>query len=185
MDLEHSDKSYTGFTCLIQISSRDQDFIVDVFPLWSKITELNKIFNNPSIVKVLHGAYMDVKWLHRDFDIKITNLFDTFHASQHLKNQQNSYAYLLKHYCGVETNKKYQMADWRERPLNEEMLLYAKIDTHYLLEIFDRMKVDIFEQAVKNKMDGKEALNSVFANSKDVTETFYGEGDFREAKYYQ
>ena len=99
MDLEHSDKSYRGFTCLIQISTRTEDFIIDVFPLWNHINQLNQIFNNPDILKVFHGAYMDVKWLHRDFYIRITNLFDTFHASQHLKNQQNSYAYLLKHYC--------------------------------------------------------------------------------------
>lgn len=34
--------------------------------------------------------------------------------------------YLLKHYCDVTTDKKYQTADWRERPLSAEMLLYAR-----------------------------------------------------------
>jgi exosome complex exonuclease RRP6 len=87
-------------------------------PLWNVIPQLNTIFNNPNILKVLHGAYMDVKWLHRDFDIKLSNLFDTFHAAQHLSHQQCSYAYLLKHYCEIKTDKKYQMADWRERPLS-------------------------------------------------------------------
>lgn len=59
------------------------------------------------------------------------------------------------------------------------MILYARIDTHYLLEIYDKMKADIISQAINNKMDVKEALNSVFSNSKDVTQTTYNESNFK------
>ena len=41
----------------------------------------------------------------------------------------------------VQTDKKYQLADWRIRPLPEEMALYARLDTHHLLHIHDLMKV--------------------------------------------
>ena len=41
----------------------------------------------------------------------------------------------------VQTDKKYQLADWRVRPLSEELMLYARTDTHYLLYIYDRLKV--------------------------------------------
>jgi exosome complex exonuclease RRP6 len=40
-----------------------------------------------------------------------------------------------------QANKKYQMADWRVRPLPPEMLHYAREDTHYLLYIFDKLRV--------------------------------------------
>jgi ribonuclease D len=76
---------------------------------------------------------MDVIWLQRDFGIYIVNLFDTFHASHALDLPNHGYAFLLKFYCDVETNKKYQLADWRIRPLTPDMLKYARIDTHYLL----------------------------------------------------
>ena len=33
------------------------------------------------------------------------------------------------------------MADWRIRPLSEEALLYARMDTHYLLYMYDLIKV--------------------------------------------
>jgi len=42
----------------------------------------------------------------------------------------------------VQTDKRYQLADWRIRPLPEEMLLYARMDTHYLLYMYDLLKVD-------------------------------------------
>lgn len=41
----------------------------------------------------------------------------------------------------LQADKKYQLADWRVRPLPEELLLYARTDTHYLLYIYDRLKV--------------------------------------------
>lgn len=50
---------------------------------------------NPNITKVMHGAEMDVKWLQRDFDIHISNLFDTFKASRILGFPKYSLAFLL------------------------------------------------------------------------------------------
>jgi hypothetical protein len=57
-----------------------------------------------------------------------------------------SLAHLLKYYCGIILNKKYQLADWRVRPLPSEMIAYAQSDTHYLLFIYDQIRKDIFAQ---------------------------------------
>ena len=133
VDVEHSSKSYEGFTCLLQFSSRSKDYIVDVFPIWENVNKLKTVMENPSIVKVMHGAEMDTKWLQRDFNIHIHNLFDTYRAARVLGTQRLSYAFLLTHYCNVTTDKTYQTADWRQRPLSTEMLHYARLDTHYLL----------------------------------------------------
>lgn len=46
VDLEHSMKSYEGLTCLMQISSRYKDYIVDVFPLWQHIPLLKELIEN-------------------------------------------------------------------------------------------------------------------------------------------
>lgn len=43
VDVEHSSKSYQGFTCLLQFSSRSKDYIVDVLPLWKEIPNLKKV----------------------------------------------------------------------------------------------------------------------------------------------
>lgn len=58
---------------------------------------------------------MDVQWLQRDFGLYIVNLFDTGQASRVLDFPSYSLAFLLKHYCSVIADKKYQLADWRLR----------------------------------------------------------------------
>lgn len=146
VDLEHhSYRSYLGFTCLIQISSREEDYIIDALALRSELQALNKIFTDPKILKVFHGAEMDIKWLQKDFGIYVVNMFDTGQASRVLGLLHSSLAYLLKRYCNVITTKHYQLADWRIRPLVPKMIEYARKDTHYLPYIYDRMKNELLE----------------------------------------
>ncbi|KAI8017306.1 CDPK-related kinase 2 [Camellia lanceoleosa] len=54
-------------------------------------------------------------------------------ASRVLKLERNSLEYLLSHFCGVTTNKEYQNADWRLRPLPDEMLRAAGAATYWLV----------------------------------------------------
>jgi exosome complex exonuclease RRP6 len=62
IDLEaHNIRSYQGLTCLMQISTRTRDFVVDTLKLRGEIGDkLRGIFDDPSKVKVLHGADMDI-----------------------------------------------------------------------------------------------------------------------------
>lgn len=41
----------------------------------------------------------------------------------------------------LQADKRFQLADWRARPLNDQMLAYARADTHYLLYCYDKLKV--------------------------------------------
>ena len=53
VDLEHhSYRSYYGFLCLMQISTREEDFIVDTLQLRDELEELNEVFTDPNITKV-------------------------------------------------------------------------------------------------------------------------------------
>lgn len=53
IDLEHhAYRSYLGFTCLIQISTREKDYIIDGLALRQHLYMLNEIFTNPKVVKV-------------------------------------------------------------------------------------------------------------------------------------
>jgi hypothetical protein len=42
-------------------------------------------------------------------------------------------------------DKRYQLADWRLRPLPPDMLHYARCDTHYLLHVYDRLRQQLRE----------------------------------------
>jgi len=53
IDLEHhSDRSYIGFVCLMQISTREKDWIVDTLKLREELQCLNEVFADPNIIKV-------------------------------------------------------------------------------------------------------------------------------------
>ncbi|XP_055000214.1 exosome component 10-like [Sorex araneus] len=145
VDLEHhSYRSFLGLTCLMQISTRAEDFIIDTLELRSDMHILNESFTDPAIVKVFHGANSDIVWLQKDFGLYVVNMFDTHQAARLLQLGGHSLAHLLNRYCNVQMNKQYQLADWRMRPLPEEMLRYAREDTHYLLYIYDRLRLELW-----------------------------------------
>ncbi|XP_071450937.1 exosome complex component 10 homolog isoform X2 [Hetaerina americana] len=148
VDLEHhSYRSFQGFTCLLQISTREKDYIVDTLCLRHCLQCLNEVFTNSKIVKVFHGADSDVQWLQRDFGVYLVNMFDTHQAARVLHFAHLSLAFLLKHYCNINVDKRFQLADWRMRPLPQEMINYAREDTHYLLYVYDRMRSDLLAAA--------------------------------------
>ncbi|CAK7348974.1 unnamed protein product [Dovyalis caffra] len=132
---QHSLRSFLGFTALIQISTQNQDYLLDAIALHDAMGALAPVFADATICKVFHGADNDVLWLQRDFRIYVVNLFDTAKACEVLSKPQKSLAYLLETCCGVATNKLLQREDWRQRPLSAEMLEYAQTDAHYLLYI--------------------------------------------------
>ncbi|KAJ2120028.1 exosome nuclease subunit [Coemansia sp. RSA 720] len=147
IDLEHHDyRSYQGFTCLIQISTRSTDFVVDALALRADLGVLNEVTADPAVIKVFHGAESDIVWLQRDFGVYVVGLFDTYHASKVLNMQHHSLAHLLLTYSAFHADKKYQLADWRIRPIPHEMLAYARADTHFLLYVFDRMRCELLER---------------------------------------
>ncbi|GKV33148.1 hypothetical protein SLEP1_g41688 [Rubroshorea leprosula] len=74
---QHSLRSFLGFTALIQISTKKDDYLVDTIALHDSMSILHPVFADPNICKVFHGADGDVVWLQRDFHLYIVNLFDT------------------------------------------------------------------------------------------------------------
>ena len=164
IDLEHhSYHSYQGITCLMQISTRTNDYIIDTLKLRESLSILNTSFTDPKIVKVLHGADMDIIWLQRDLGLYIVNMFDTGQCARILELPSYGLAYLLTYYCDIKANKKYQLADWRIRPIPKEMLFYAQMDTHYLLYIYDRLKNEILSQT-----NGNTLLLKMLSKSNDI-----------------
>lgn len=170
VDLEHhSYRTFQGLTCLMQISTRDEDFIIDTLELRNDLYILNEVFTDPAILKIFHGADMDIGWLQRDLGLYVVNMFDTGQAARVLNMGRHSLAHLLQLYCNVQADKQFQLADWRIRPLPEELMKYAREDTHYLLYIYDRMKKELIERGNEQK----NLLHSVIQKSTRVCAQVY------------
>uniref|UniRef100_A0A7M4EBA0 Exosome complex component 10 n=1 Tax=Crocodylus porosus TaxID=8502 RepID=A0A7M4EBA0_CROPO len=182
VDLEHhSYRTFLGLTCLMQISTRTEDFIIDTLELRSDLYILNEPFTDPAIVKVFHGADSDMEWLQRDFGLYLVNMFDTHQAARLLNLGRHSLDHLLKLYCSVDADKRYQLADWRIRPLPEEMLHYARDDTHYLLYIYDKLREELW-----NKGNGKPTqLQVVWQRSRDICLKKYIKPIFSDDSYLE
>lgn len=170
IDVEHhSYRTFQGITCLLQLSTRTKDYIVDTLALREELHLLNEVTANPKIVKVFHGADSDVEWLQRDLSIYIVNMFDTHQASKRLGFARLSLAFLLKHYCQIDADKSLQLADWRMRPLPAELIAYAQQDTHYLLYIYDLLRNELLAKA-----NGKtNLLLNVYKASTDICSKRY------------
>ncbi|KAI0399454.1 ribonuclease H-like domain-containing protein [Xylaria palmicola] len=170
IDTEHHDfRTYTGLLSLMQISTREKDWIVDTLQPWRhKLEVLNEVFADPNIIKVLHGAYMDIIWLQRDCGLYIVGLFDTFEAACALQYPGRSLAYLLKRFVDFDADKKYQLADWRIRPLPEEMFYYARSDTHYLLYIYDHLRNELLSSSGPNA-SGHDLMRQVLHKSNETS----------------
>ncbi|XP_069545121.1 exosome complex component 10 [Brachyistius frenatus] len=182
VDLEHhSYRSFLGLTCLMQISTRDEDFIMDTLELRSEMYILNEAFTDPAIVKVFHGADSDIEWLQRDLGLYVVNLFDTHQASRALNLARHSLDHLLKHFCNVDSDKRYQLADWRIRPLPDEMVQYARTDTHYLLYIYDCVRAQLMD--FNHGQTG--LLQTVWNKSKDISLKKYAKPIFTEESYLE
>jgi hypothetical protein len=57
-------RSFQGFTCLMQLSSRDADWVIDTLVLRDQLgPALSGLLADPAVEKVLHGADSDIHWL--------------------------------------------------------------------------------------------------------------------------
>jgi ribonuclease D len=133
---------YREQVCLLQISTPTVSLVIDPLAC-PDLSPLAPLFADPAIRKVFHGADYDVRSLHRDFAITITNLFDTMVASQFLGEPAFGLAAVLKKRFGVELDKRYQQADWTKRPLPAAMIDYAVKDTTLLLELYRQQEAEL------------------------------------------
>ena len=131
--------AYQEQVCLIQFSIQPVDYLVDPLALES-IAMLGELFANPAIEKVFHAAEYDVICMKRDFGFSFTNLFDTMAAGRILGRPGVGLAAMLEEEFGIALDKHFQRTNWGQRPLSLAMKAYARLDTHYLLALRDRLK---------------------------------------------
>lgn len=130
-----SDSLYSYFekVCLIQFSTPTKDYLVD--PLNVDVSGLAPLFANPAITKVFHAAEYDILSLKRDYNFDFANLFDTMIAARILGWPRYGLGTVLAERFGVKLDKRYQRYNWGKRPLSQQALDYARLDTHYLLPL--------------------------------------------------
>ena len=102
-------------------------------------------------VTVLHGADYDVRCLRREWGWRLPRLFDTMAAARRLGRAALGLSALVEGQFGVKLSKAFQRADWGRRPLTQELLTYAALDTHYLLPIHDLLAAELVSRGAEDE----------------------------------
>ncbi len=134
--------AYREQVCLLQFSTLQADYLIDPLAL-DDLSPLGVVFANPDIQKVFHAAEYDLICLKRDFGFTLTNIFDTRWAARLLGYQGDGLDYLLSQKFDLHLDKKYQRANWAQRPLSAEQINYARLDTRYLLPLKDLLQDEL------------------------------------------
>jgi ribonuclease D len=130
--------------CLIQIRAEKRSYLFD--PLNGvDLSFLAEPFADPAILKILHAGDNDIRLLKRDYGFVFRNVFDTHRAAAILGCHYLSLSTLIHEYLDVdlEKKKKVQRSEWDKRPLSEEQLLYAILDTAYLKPLYEKLAAEI------------------------------------------
>ncbi|MGC4115563.1 MAG: ribonuclease D [Myxococcales bacterium] len=132
---------YYERVCLIQLSTRSSDFVIDPFKV--DVRPLGRLIADPAVEVVLHAADYDIRSLKRDFGFTFAGLFDTMLAAKLLERPEVGLAALVRDQFGVKLAKEHQRSDWGRRPLSPDQLAYASMDTRYLLPLRDLLAAEL------------------------------------------
>lgn len=134
--------AYNERVCLIQVSSRSADYIIDPLEL-PDLALLGELLADPRIEAVFHASEYDLMCLKRDYRFEVANLFDTMVAARICGLRQIGLQNLVQVYLGVALDKSHQRDDWGKRPLPAACLRYAQLDTHYLPDLRDMLLAEL------------------------------------------
>ena len=168
---------YFPKVCLLQISTTAETYLIDPLAL-QDLSALGPVMASPETEKVFHAAIYDVHSLRRDFGFSFSHIFDTHMAAQLLGYEQLGLTALMARILGVEHSKLRQRDDWSRRPLNQEQLEYAAMDTRHLLALRDALESHLREAG---RLDWAKEEFVVAAASEQREKEFDPEG-FRRIK---
>ena len=131
------------FTCkkmiMFQIGDGNNQFIFDTRTI--SIEPLRDILESSNIIKILHNAKFDYKFIKKWANIELTNVYDTFLVERILHCGKKDIRYGLKHlvkkYFNEELDKetRNQFIRLEGKPYTNQQLVYGAKDVEYLINI--------------------------------------------------
>ncbi len=136
--------SYSTNLCVVQFGWPGGEALMDGLADLDR-SVLDRLFADPSIVKVFHGGENDIGLLRDRWSLDFVNVFDTMAASQVLGHDGYGLAAVLDRHYEVKLSKRFQKADWRVRPLPDDQAEYARLDVRYLIPLREVLLAELQE----------------------------------------
>jgi ribonuclease D len=168
--------AYKERVCLIQLSTRQADYIIDPLAI-DDLQPLAPLLAADHIEKVFHAAEYDVMCLKRDYGFTFRNLFDTMAAARICGLKAVGLGSLLEDFIGIKMDKSHQLDDWGRRPLSPASLHYAQLDTHYLPQLRDELQSKL--KAMGRSEEAYEVFEEICQSPAAVMREFDPDGFWR------
>ena len=137
--------------CLIQIQTGERTWLIDPLAEGLDLSFLGNVLVDPEILKIFHAGDNDIRILKRDYAFAFRNIFDTHRAASLLGFRQLALSTLLSTLLGVTLEKKMQRSRWDIRPLSEEQLDYAALDTAHLTDLYRKLDTGLHEKRLEKE----------------------------------
>lgn len=137
--------------CLLQIQAGERTWLIDPLAEGLDLSFLGDVLADPEILKIFHAGDNDIRILKRDYNFAFRNIFDTHRAASLLGFRQLALTTLLEIHLGVKLEKKMQRSRWDIRPLSEEQLDYAALDTAHLPGLYRKLDAELREKGLEKE----------------------------------
>jgi ribonuclease D len=132
VDLEASGMfAYRAAICTVQLAWQSAERIAVIDVLTVPLTGLRGLLGAEGPIKIVHDVAFDGRLL-AEVGIPLGNVHDTAIAAHMLGRAATGLGSLLASELGVHIGKAMQHHDWRQRPLDVEMLAYLSADVAHL-----------------------------------------------------
>jgi len=139
------------FTCkkliMLQIGDKDRQYVID-----TRVTDiscLTSVLQSKNIVKILHNAKFDYKFIKQWAGISLEQVFDTFLVERVLNCGKQDYGYSLakcvERYIGDTLNKetRNKFVGLKGQPFTVDQITYGAKDVVYLCDIREQQIVKL------------------------------------------
>lgn len=142
----HRERTYYPKLALVQLAWRTavgQELAL-VDPLAVDVASLGRLFASEALC-VIHAAQQDLDVLTHAVGSVPERMFDTQMAAGFVGYGTPSLVSLLQGEIGVSPPKGDRLTDWLRRPLSDSQRQYAASDVEYLLEVHERLVMQLSE----------------------------------------
>ena len=148
-------RTYRAVLCLIQIAAPNGvAACVDPMAKDLDLKPLLAIMKNKKILKVFHSARQDLEIFYELMDSLPTPVFDTqIGAMVCGLGESISYHNIVHYYLNLDLDKSLRDTDWSARPLTEKQVSYALADVTHLVNVYEKMKLELEEKNRTNWID--------------------------------
>jgi ribonuclease D len=130
--------------CLVQLSRGDGDAeLVQIAKGQTKAPNLERLLNDPKVLKLFHFARFDLAILGQTFGAVPGPVYCTKIASRLVRTYTDRHGLkdLVRELLGVEISKQQQSSDWGAETLSDAQMAYAASDVLYLHQLKARLDV--------------------------------------------